>query len=77
MTVLDEINNTKRYDYINFVEFLDMLCRVAIIGITEVDTLDYKTYKLLGIIYNRMYNKYQGAFTKEDYPLYNVDENIR
>ena len=40
-----------RYEYICFIEFLEMLCRVAIVGITEVDTLDYKTHLLLSIIY--------------------------
>ena len=40
MTVLDEHRNLKKYQYLNFVEFLDMVCRIAIVGITVSDTVD-------------------------------------
>ena len=42
MTVLDEVNNMSKYDHIYFVEFLDMLCRIAIISIKLNDTLEWK-----------------------------------
>jgi hypothetical protein len=40
MTVLNETTNMKRYNYINFVEFLDMICRIAITALDVQDTLD-------------------------------------
>ena len=51
MTVSDEINNMKKYDDLTFVEFLDFLCRLAIVGITMNDLIDYKTHLLLSLIY--------------------------
>lgn len=35
MTVSDEKFNVKKYDYLYYVEFQDMLCRVAYFGFTE------------------------------------------
>ena len=32
MTVLDEPANRRKYDYLVFIEFLEMLCRVCIKG---------------------------------------------
>ena len=56
MTVLNELTNMNRYKSLNFVEFLEMLCRIAIVAITKVDTLDYKTHLLLELIYNKFYD---------------------
>ena len=55
MTVIDEDENMVKYEHILFVEFLDMLCRIAIIGITMRDLLEYKVYLLLEIIYKKAY----------------------
>lgn len=35
MTVLNEHRNMKKYQYIVFVEFLEMLCRIAIVCVKE------------------------------------------
>jgi len=29
MTVVDEYENMDKYDHLNFVEFLEMICRIA------------------------------------------------
>ena len=47
MTVLDEKNRMKKFDTIYFVEFLDMLCRIAIVGIKIDDLIEYKVEYLL------------------------------
>ena len=75
MTVLNEQSNMNRYYWLNFVEFLDMLCRIAIVAITREDTLDYKTQQLLEILYAHLYKS--GQLDKKEYPLYPVDENLR
>ena len=49
-------HNLDRYLWLCFVEFLDMLCRIAIVAITIEDTLDYKTHLLLSLIYNKYYD---------------------
>lgn len=35
MTVLNEHRNMKKYSYVVFVEFLEMLCRIAIVCVKE------------------------------------------
>ena len=75
MTVLDENKNMRKYNYLTFVEFLEMLCRMAILSLDLEDTLDYKTYNLLLIIYERFWKS--GELCKSDYPLHPVDEVLR
>ena len=75
MTVLDEVQNSKKYYHLEFVEFLDMLCRICIVGVTRQDTLDYNLHFLLEILYEKMYRS--GSMTKEETPLYPVEENLR
>ena len=58
-----------------FVEFLEMLCRIAIVALDMEDTLDYKTYTLLGLIYEKYYKI--AKLSKDDYPLCPVDEVLR
>ena len=47
MNVMDEVNRMRKYDHLLFVEFLEMLCRVAIVGLDFEDTVEYKVYELL------------------------------
>jgi len=75
MTVIDEAKNMKKYDYLYFVEFLDFLCRIAIVAITLADALEYKVQLLLEILFAECYS--QGIIKKADYPLREVDEKYR
>ena len=75
MTNLDEYANINKYKRLDFIEFLDMLCRIAIVGVTTVDTLDYNTHFLLELIYTNMHQT--GDLEKDKYKLYPVDENLR
>ena len=74
MTVLDEHTNIKKYSYLRFIEFLDMLCRVAITMISKDDTLDYNTHFLLELMWVKAIEK--GVF-EADLPLWPVDESIK
>ena len=74
MTVLNEITNMKRYNHINFVEFLDMICRIAIVALDDEETTDKKTHKLLGIIYNKYHDS---GDLSQDIKLNPVDEKLR
>ena len=47
MTVLDEEKRMKKYDTLAFAEFLEMLCRLALVGVTMQDTVEYKVHLLL------------------------------
>ena len=55
MTVLDEIKNSNKYNYLSFIEFLDMLCRITIVSVTISDTIEYKCHFLLIIIYKLVF----------------------
>ena len=57
MSVLDEIQNMKKYYHLRFIEWLDMLCRITIVAVAWNETIDYKTHLLLEIIYERMYKE--------------------
>ena len=77
MTVLQETTNMRRYNYLSFVEWLDMLCRIAIVAITVVDTLDYQVHKLLQLIYNKAYEDGVLDSTNKEHKLRPVDEVLR
>ena len=51
MTVLDENKNINKYTHIHYIEFLDMLCRIAINCILLKDTIEEKVYLLLTILW--------------------------
>jgi len=74
MTVLDEDKRMKKYEFLAFVEFLEMLCRLALVGITMQDTVEYKVHLLLEIIWARMLELEE--FNASDHPLRPVDEGM-
>ena len=57
MTIIDENKNMNKYNYLLFVEFLEMLCRLALILFKEHDTVENKVFYLLKIIYDHQYEK--------------------
>ena len=72
MTVLDEksARERKKYDSIAFVEFLEMLCRIAIISFKFKDIIEVKVYHFLHMIYEYRYTK--GKWNESDNPLYDI-----
>ena len=72
MTVLDEPKSIRKYDYLYFVEFLEFLCRIAIVGLAIVDTVEYKVYFFLEILFEKFYQ--DNLMSRKDYPLKEVDE---
>ena len=54
MTVIDEVKSVDKYHYITWVEFLDFTCRIAIVGITMQDMIDYKVHLLMEILYKAL-----------------------
>ena len=54
MTVLDEVNNINKYNYLTFIEFVDMLCRIVVTGVKLVDTIDYQLHYLLELVYKQV-----------------------
>ena len=58
MTVINETIpgvKLKKYENLYYVEFLEMICRIAIVGITMQDMLEYKVHLLLEIMYESQY----------------------
>ena len=75
MTVTDETNKIKKYEYLLFVEFLEFLCRVAIVGLDYDDQVEYKVHLLMQLLYDKMYE--MDEMNVVDYPLMAVDEKYR
>ena len=77
MTVADEIgrDSVLKYVYLYYVEFLEMLCRVAIVAITIDDTLEYKVELLIEIMFDEQYKL--KAMNPLDNPFRCVDENFK
>ena len=73
MTVTDELNKMKKYTYLVYVEFLEFLCRVAIVGLDFEDMVEYKVHTLLELVYEKLYAS--GELDKEDFKLAYVDES--
>mmetsp|Transcript_28843 Transcript_28843/g.43554 ORF Transcript_28843/g.43554 Transcript_28843/m.43554 type:complete len:123 (+) Transcript_28843:1829-2197(+) len=67
MTVLNENRSMKKYEYLKFIEFLEMLCRISLQCVPIVDTIEVKVYNLLELIYYRRYD--DGIWNEQDYPL--------
>ena len=72
MTVIDEVGNMKKYEYLSFVEFLDFLCRIAIVGIIAEDLIEYKVQSLLQMVFTASYK--DGSMNEKDYAFRVVDE---
>jgi hypothetical protein len=53
MTVLNEQKNYLKYNYLVFVEFQEFICRLAFIGLKELDTIEWKVFYFLEMIYDR------------------------
>jgi len=75
MTVLDETNNMKKYKYLDYIEFLDMFCRIVIVGIIMDDTIEYKAHLMLEILYKKLLS--EGMIDKEEFPLMPPEDNLR
>lgn len=76
MTVLNEQESLKKYEYLLFVEFLDMFCRVAHAISEYQDTIDYKTFSMMEMIFEHKYD--EGVWTEETHELFeiNLDTDI-
>ena len=76
MTVLNEQETLKKYETLHFVEFLDMFCRVAHCFSEYQDTIDYKTYSMMEIIFEQKYD--EGVWNEETHELFeiNLDTDI-
>jgi len=55
MTVSDEEKNIKKYEYLYYVEFQEMVCRMAFIGFYEQEPIQYKVYWLMEYMWKEKY----------------------
>ena len=57
MTVVDENakNKLQKYNYLVYVEFLEMICRIAFVALQIQDLIEYKVELVLEILYNEQY----------------------
>ena len=74
MTVLNEQRGLQRYGYLVFVEFLDMICRLAQHTIKITDTIENKVYEMLSYIYMDRYKA--GIWSEDEWPLEPVSDDV-
>ena len=73
-TVLNEQESLRKYNYLLFVEFLDMFCRVAQEIYKYQDTFEYKVYHLLDIVFNHYFD--EGLWSEETHMLFDINFDI-
>lgn len=84
MTVVDEAQHSKKYTHLRLVEFLELLCRVALdVNLPGEDGVDAenqkenadeipdKVFKVLEVLYNKLYA--HGVASNASCPLYQAD----
>ena len=71
MTVLNEQASLRKYEYLVFVEFLDMFCRVAHAISQYQDTIEFKVYALMEIIWQHKYDT--GKWNEDTHELFEVN----
>jgi hypothetical protein len=53
MSVIDEFKHEKKYSYLLFVEFQEMICRASIVGFDGqmIDTIEFMVYNFLDYLW--------------------------
>ena len=74
MTVRNEQQSLHKYEYLVFVEFLDMLCRISSAVSKYQDTIDCKVYSFLEEIWDFKYK--QGIWCAETHELKDINFDI-
>jgi len=65
MTIMNEQEEMKKYEHVNYAEFQEMLCRVALTGVKFGNTsVDVKVLQLLKWIYEEQYEN--GTWNRTD-----------
>ena len=54
MTVYNEVQAVKKYDYLVFIEFQEMLCRIALNGMDPEYTIASRVQQLMSSIYDEL-----------------------
>lgn len=67
MLIVNETRSSKKYHGLSFVEFLDLLARMAMVGFEDADTVEHKVYWLLEIAWS--YMQEVGEWKESEYPL--------
>ena len=57
MTIINEDKNMEKYYYLVFVEFQEMICRLAHYAFKDIETIQYKVYYFLKILWDYMYSQ--------------------
>ena len=73
MTVRDEQKNLGKYYYLTYIEFIEMMCRLALEGAMFKEPVEYKVNFLLNIIYEKMYADH--TWNTDDHMFYSIHNN--
>jgi len=75
MTIINESTQEAKYSYLEFVEFQEMLCRVAILGFDDIYAVEFKVFMFIDLIWDYMINGIN-KWKPETYPLICVNQDI-
>ena len=70
MTVHNEQKHAQKYHYLHYVEFQELVCRVALAGVEGSDPVEVKVFTLCQIMWEYMYKS--GLWTLSSHPLARV-----
>lgn len=74
MTIKNEPRMLNKYSYLEFVEFQEMVCRIAIRGNTQHEPIDWKAFVLLDLMWEKHYKL--GLFSRQKMPLHRLNQTV-
>jgi len=74
MTIIDENKNSKKYDFLEFVEFQEMICRVAIYTYPNEESVENCVFAIFYEFWQHFYD--QGIWDPNQIPLHYIQTGI-
>lgn len=74
MTIQNEFSNIEKYNWLDFVEFQEIVCRISISGFQLQEPVEFKVFMLLDIMWQSMYD--QGKWDKDQIELIRVNQTV-
>lgn len=74
MTITQENKLMTKYSYLIYIEFQEMLCRLAYLGLRDIEKVEFKVYFFLEMIWEYQMNE-NAKWQDSPYPLKKVNIN--
>ena len=57
MTVLNENEHDHKYSWLSFIEFQEMLCRIALVSVNSTEGIVTQVHLLVQLLYTQQYEQ--------------------